>query len=157
MKKILLILLMAVFAQPSAMKAQTPTLVLHHADGKTSEVELYTMPRIQMTADKMIVTVQGSRQEFSKTDVLRFTYAKKSPTGISEQVENPTEVFYENDVLVISQLKANAVVSIYALDGKLIRQLKPQRTGTYRITLSELPLGLYLVKADNVTYKITKR
>jgi hypothetical protein len=60
-------------------------------------------------------------------------------------------------VLVISQLKANATASIYALDGKLIRQLRPQRTGTYRINLSELPSGLYIVKADNVTYKITKR
>ena len=69
MKKILFVLLMVALAQPAAMKAQTPTLVLHHADGKTSEVELYTMPRIQMTADKMIVTVQGSRQEFPKADV----------------------------------------------------------------------------------------
>ena len=88
---------------------------------------------------------------------MRFTYAKKSTSGISEQVENPTGVSFEGDVLVISQLKANTTASIYALDGKLIRQLKPQRTGTYRISLSELPSGLYLVKADNVTYKITKR
>ena len=66
-------------------------------------------------------------------------------------------VLDEGDVLVISQLKANATANIYALDGKLIRQLKPQRAGTYRINLSELPSGLYLVKADNVTYKITKR
>ena len=106
--------------------------------------------------DKPKVTFEGADLKVS-AETGDVTYAKKSPTGISEQVENPTEVFYENDVLVISQLKANAVVSIYALDGKLIRQLKPQRAGTYRITLSELPLGLYLVKADNVTYKITKR
>jgi hypothetical protein len=72
-------------------------------------------------------------------------------------VENPTGVAFEGDVLVISQLKANATANIYALDGKLIRQLRPQRTGTYRINLSELPSGLYIVKADNVTYKITKR
>ena len=39
----------------------------------------------------------------------------------------------------------------------LVRQLKPQRSGTYRLNLSELPSGLYIVKADNITYKITKR
>jgi hypothetical protein len=47
-------------------------------------------------------------------------------------------------------------VSVFALDGTLVRQLKPQRSGTYRLNLSELPSGLYIVKADNTTYKITK-
>jgi sugar lactone lactonase YvrE len=63
----------------------------------------------------------------------------------------------EGDVLVISQVKAGATVSVYALDGKLIRQLTAPHAGTYRLNLSELPAGLYLVKADNVTYKIVKR
>ena len=94
---------------------------------------------------------------FALADVLRFTYDKRSTTGINEGITTPTGVAFEGDVLVISQLKANATASIYTLDGKLIRQLKPHRTGTYRISLSGLPTGLYIVKADNVTYKITKR
>ena len=87
-----------------------------------------------------------------------------------ELVHHPAATFYarvvgdsmvdagveEGDVLVVSQLKAGATVSVFALDGKLVRQLKPQRSGTYRLNLSELPSGLYIVKADNTTYKITK-
>ena len=72
-------------------------------------------------------------------------------------VTDPTGVDFQGDVLVISQLKANSSVGIYALDGKLIRQLTAPHAGTYRLNLSELPTGLYLVKADNVTYKILKR
>ena len=85
------------------------------------------------------------------------------PTQIgTELVYNDDKVKYydrsqEGDVLVISQVKAGATVSVFALDGKLVRQLKPQRSGTYRLNLSELPSGLYIVKADNITYKITKR
>jgi hypothetical protein len=88
--------------------------------------------------------------------VIRFAYDAKSATGIDEIVEEPVAISQEGDVLVISQVKAGATVSVYALDGKLVRQLKPQRSGTYRLNLSELPSGLYIVKADNITYKITK-
>ena len=77
-------------------------------------------------------------------------------TGIDEIQDEPAGISQEGDVLVISQVKAGATVSVFALDGKLVRQLKPQRSGTYRLNLSELPSGLYIVKADNTTYKITK-
>jgi hypothetical protein len=63
----------------------------------------------------------------------------------------------EDGMLVISQLKANATVNIYAFDGKLVQQLTARHAGTYRLSLSSLPAGVYLVKADNITYKITKR
>ena len=51
MNKKLFILLMAALMLPAIAKAQTPTLVLLHADGKTSEVELYTIqePTLQYT------------------------------------------------------------------------------------------------------------
>ena len=144
---------------PQTAKAadEVETLIIQLKNGMESAFFLKDKPKVTFEGTRLKVSAETGDVSFALADVLRFTYAKKSPTGISEQVENPTEVFYENDVLVISQLKANAVVSIYALDGKLIRQLKPHHTGTYRISLSELPLGLYLVKADNVTYKITKR
>ena len=81
-KKMFILMLACASMLPQHVKAQGQTLVLHHANGKTTEVELYTLPRIQMTDDKMVITVQGSKQEFEKTDVVRFTY-KGIGTGIS--------------------------------------------------------------------------
>ena len=91
-------------------------------------------------ADKPKVTFEGTSLKVTIDEI------QDEPAGISQ----------EGDVLVISQVKAGATVSVFALDGKLVRQLKPQRSGTYRLNLSELPSGLYIVKADNTTYKITK-
>lgn len=59
-------------------------------------------------------------------------------------------------MLVISQVKQDSFVGVYSLDGKLVRQFTLQHSGTFRLSLSELPSGLYLVKAGNTTYKITK-
>ena len=73
------------------------------------------------------------------------------------KVTDPAEISMEEGVLVISQMKANSTVNVYSMDGKLVSQLTAQRAGTYRLSLSSLPAGVYLVKADNITYKITKR
>lgn len=136
---------------------EVETLIILMKNGSENAFFLKDKPKVTFEGTSLKVSAATGDVSFALVDVMRFTYAKKSTSGISEQVENPTGVSFEGDVLVISQLKANTTASIYALDGKLIRQLKPQRAGTYRISLSELPSGLYLVKADNVTYKITKR
>ena len=68
------------------------------------------------------------------------------------------ELGYDADgTLVVSQLPKGANVCIYSLDGKLVGQLTAAYNGTFRISLATLPQGVYLVKADNTTYKIMKR
>ena len=154
MKNLLLVLLMAALALPSAIKAQTPTLVLHHADGKTSEVELYTMPRIQMTADKMIVTVQGSRQEFSKADVQRFTY-KGIATGIST-VKPETRYRVDEDRVTFYGVSAADRISVYNSGGVQI-PVRLTANGTEAVlSLAQLPKGVYLVSINGRTFKFIR-
>ena len=156
MKRLLLLMLLA--GSYIAMQAdQVQTLIVQLKDGSQTAFFLKDKPQVTFDGPNLKVTSTAGDTSFALSDVLRFTYAKKDPTGISETVTDPTGVNFQGDVLVISQLKANGDVNVYALDGKLLRQLKASHAGTYRLNLSELPAGLYLVKADNVTYKIVKR
>ena len=133
------------------------TLVVKMKNGAETAFFLKDKPNVTFEGTNLKVMSEKTTTTFALADVLRFTYVKRDPSGINEQIVDPTEISYEDGVLVISQIKAGASVGVYALDGKLVRQLKAQRSGTYRLSLSELPTGLYLVKADNVTYKITKQ
>jgi len=132
------------------------TLIVKLKNGTETAFFLKDQPKVEFVGKELKVTSTSGETAFAISDVLRFTYQKMDLNGINEKVTEPTGVAFENDVLVVSQLKANATVSVYAIDGKLIRQLKAVRAGTYRLNLSELPTGLYLVRADNTTYKITK-
>lgn len=156
MKRFLLLMLLTV--SYSAMQAdQVQTLIVQLKNGSQTAFFLKDKPQVTFDGPNLKVTSTAGDTSFALSDVLRFTYAKKDPTGVDERVTDPTGVDFQGDVLVISQLKANGSVGIYALDGKLLRQLTAPHAGTYRLNLSELPSGLYLVKADNVTYKIMKR
>jgi hypothetical protein len=157
MKKLQLLLLM-LLALPIGMLADNlNTLVVKLKNGAETAFFLKDKPNVTFEGTNLKVASDKETVTFALSDVLRFTYVKKDLTGIDETVADPTKVSYEDGVLVISQLKQGAVVDIYSLDGKLLRQLKAFHSGTYRLNLSELAKGLYLVKADNVTYKITKQ
>jgi hypothetical protein len=144
-------------ALPIGMLADSQnTLVVKLKNGAETTFFLKDKPNVTFEGTDLKVVSNKETVTFALSDVLRFTYVKKDASGIDETVVDPTEVSYDGSVLVISQLKQGASVDIYSLDGKLVRQLKAYRSGTYRLSLSELPTGLYLVKADNITYKIMK-
>ena len=157
MKRLQLLLLL-LLALPMGMLADNlNTLVVTMKNGAETAFFLKDKPNVTFEGTNLKVVSEKTTTSFALADVLRFTYVKRDPSGINEQIVDPTEISYEDGVLVISQIKAGSSVGVYALDGKLVRQLKAQRSGTYRLSLSELPTGLYLVKADNITYKITKQ
>ena len=156
MKK-LLFLLILLLALPIGMLADNQnTLIVKTKDGAQTTFVLQDKPRVTFEGTDLKVVSDKETVAFALADVLRFEYVKKDALGIDEDVVDPTGVSYQGGVLVISQLRQGASVAVYTLDGKLLRQLTASHSGTYRLNLSELPTGLYLVKADNVTYKITK-
>ena len=154
MKKKLLVLLMAALMLPAAMKAQTPTLVLHHADGKTSEVELYTMPRIQMTANKMIISVQDTKQEFDKSDVVRFTY-KGIATGINA-VKPETRYRVDEDHVTFYGISSADRISVHNTGGVQMPVRLTSDGSDAVLSLAQLPKGIYLVTINGRTLKFIR-
>lgn len=151
-----LLVLLTVFCV-GTRAAQVETLVVKLKNGSETAFFLKDKPQVKFEGTNLKVTSSAGDTTFALADVLQFTYDKRDTSGINETVTEPTGVIFKDDVLVVSQLKVNAVVSVYGLDGILVRQWKAPHAGTFRLSLSELPSGLYLVKVDNITYKIMKR
>ena len=160
MKRILLLLLSMLTLSP-IMRADDKqnTLIVLTKDNVMHHFILADKPTVTFEGTQLKVTCEkaSASASFNLADVIRFTYDGKSATGIDEMRVDPAEISMQDGTLVISQMKANSTVNVYSTDGKLVRQLKAHRAGTYRLSLSSLRAGVYLVKADNITYKITKR
>jgi len=145
----------------SAMWAEgkVATLVVLTKDNVKHQIVLGDKPQVTFEGTSLKVTCEkaSSSATFNLADVIRFTYEGLDTSGINELTDEPMGVNYQDGTLIISQLKKGATVGVYSLDGKLVRQLMAHRAGTYRLSLSSLPTGVYLVKADNVNYKIAKQ
>jgi hypothetical protein len=137
-------------------------LVVLTKDNKQHEFRLAgSKPQVMFEATSLkIIMASKIEAEFAFSDIIRFYYVNLDPSGIDDLSidQNPTEIgFQEDGVLVISQMKEGAVVNIYGMDGKVITQFTAKHAGSCRLNLSPLPKGVYIVKADNITYKIMKR
>jgi hypothetical protein len=155
----ILSLLLALVATTMRAADKQNTLIVLTKDNVLHQFVLADKPKVTFEGIQLKVTCEkaSASASFNLSDIIRFTYAGKEASGIDEMTVNPTEISMEEGVLVISQMKANSTVNVYSMDGKLVRQLTAQRAGTYRLSLSSLPAGVYIVKADTITYKITKR
>lgn len=153
----LLILLFLTTISVGMSADQVETLIVMLKDGSQTSFFLKDKPQVTFEGSNLKVSSAVGDATYALSDVLRFTYTKSDLSGINEAVTPSTDVFMQDEVLVISQLKAGVAVNVYALDGKLLRQFTPSHTGTFRLNLSELSSGLYLVKVGTITCKITKR
>lgn len=157
-KLLLLLLLMTSVIGMRAADKQNTLFVLTKGN-VLHQFVLADKPKVTFEGENLRVTCENNASAsytFKLADIVRFAYDAKSASGIDEIAVKPAEISQEGDVIVISQIKAGTMVCVFSLDGKLVRQLDPRHSGTYRLNLSELPSGLYMVKAGNTTYKITK-
>lgn len=160
MKRRMILLLAAALLVPmSSLWAAdlVTTLIILTKDNAQHQFALPDKPKVTFEGNNLLVTSDKTTASFALSDVVRFTYQDIDPSGIQEVYSKDTGVSFEDGVLVISQIKANSTVCVYSLDGRLVRQLAAKRAGTYRLNLSSLSFGVYLVKTGSLTYKITKR
>lgn len=161
MKKLLVLSMLFVLAMPYAMRAadKQNTLIVLTKDNGLHQFVLTDKPKVTFEGTLLKVTCEkaSASATFKLSDIIRFTYAGKDATGIDQLTVAPASISMEEGVLVISQMKANATVDVFSLDGKLVKRLTARHAGTCRLSLSSLPAGVYLVKADNITYKIAKQ
>lgn len=159
MKKLLkltLVLLALLLAVPLRAAVNPVTLAVQTRDNAKHMFVLADQPNVTFEGEDLVVTCVNSTTTFALPDVIRFTYLNATD-AVEELKVDDTTVDFKDGVIVINQLKAGATVEVYSVDGRLVRQLKAHEGGNYSLDLGELPTGVYIIKADRVTYKIAKR
>ena len=156
LKNTLLLLAALVLAVPLRAADDPVTLVVLTRDNAQHMFVLADKPEVTFEGNDLLVTCVNSTTTFALADVIRFTYLNATD-AVEELNENRTQVNFKDGMIVVNGLKADSSVAVYSVDGRLVRQLKALEGGSYSMDLNELPTGVYIVKADCVTYKIVKR
>ena len=134
--------------------AQSPILVIHHADGKTTEVELNTMPCITMTADKMQIKSSVAELVYDKSDVLKFTF-KNVITGMST-IQNRMAYRIDEDEITFHGIPKTCEVRVYNGKGLQIPVCLMTRGTDAVLSLAQFPKGIYLIYINGITMKFLR-
>ena len=136
-------------------KANAQTLVLHHADGTTTDVQLLAQPQVKFLGDKVTVTSTVLDMEFDKQDVLRFTYkGKTSAIGSAKADANVTQ---QDGQLVFHGVSAADRIAVYTSSGIRIPVRIRLSGSDATLSLSAIPRGAYLLSVNGKTSKFTRR
>ena len=153
MKKFLFLLILFVFAI-SAM-ADDLILQIWQSDGKVVTIDLNEQPVTRYSDGNLIITTTKSTISYPLEKVAKYTYALAD--GISTIEGMRTKFSQDGETITFFGLKQGTEITVYSPSGQIIRKTKAGAQSETIVSVSNLIPGVYIVKANGVTYKITKR
>ena len=125
--QLILFFLLAAFSWLPA-NAQFQTLVLHHTDGQTTEIELSEKPRMTFGTETVKILSKTLNLEYARKDVERFTFkANRIKVCSISGATLPVHLSMDgsNAILPLSTLPSD--VCILTLNGKSFKLIKPKQ------------------------------
>ena len=141
---------------PVIAHAQEQILQVWKTDGQVISINLNDTPSATYTDGNLVITTVNNSIQIPLEMVRKYTYANTTD-GIQSARQQKVEFSADGNGLVISGLDAETTVSIYNVDGKMIRTESSGGRGDMSISVADQPAGVYAVKVNSVTYKLLKR
>lgn len=142
---------MALFCSIVA-KAEDKSLIITFSDNTTQTFVLSALPQITMANNKMTISAGSTTAEYDLYKIKTFTFS--GTTGI-ENIENNSSIIAEGDRIIVEG--ANANIRIFSVDGKTATLKTTSLSNSTIIDISSLGRGVYIIKANDKTLKISKK
>lgn len=135
-------------------KAQT--LIIWQKDGSKVSYNLDEQPKTTFTSEELVITTATSIISYPLAKIQRYTY-EGAQLSVRDVKSQGISISHDGDLIIVKGLASGKNVTVYSMDG--VQLLSKLSDGTEQLTLSlsSLPLGAYVIKADEITYKFLKR
>ena len=152
--RLLLLSVLCLFA--STVIAEDLVLQVWLGDGQVMSINLNEEPRTTYNDGNLVITTTKTTISYPLEHVKRYTYASSS-SSISSPKGVEATFSADGETLMFKGLKAGTSIMLYNVAGQLLRKVAPTTEGHAAVSVSKLPTGVYVVKMNDATYKITKR
>ena len=149
-----LLLAALIFGLAFHLTAQSTQMTIYLSDGAERTYFMTPSDRVYFEDNEVLVvetTVTMRSDRYNLADIRKITCAEA--VGVQEDsgtspILSPNPV---HDTFILRNLNGEETVRIYALDGRLMKSMEV--TSEQHIDISDLPIGLYLVKTERQTLK----
>ena len=137
-------------------KADNKVLQIWKTDGQVLTISLADEPRTTYCDGNLTITSAKGIVTLPLEKVRRYTYESEA-SGIDEVKIVRSSFSKDGETLTLTGLKPHTTIYLYNVAGQLLRTIDSGDQPKVVVSVSRLPYGVYVVKANDVTYKITKR
>lgn len=157
-------LLLIVCAQ--AMASNEPSqLVVKMTDGSEKIFVLSEKPVVTFDSKKVYINSSSFSTELSNVQEFYFQVESSTPTDINQVKPNGKPDtsskfvfrFVDGQTVSIEGGVAPERVTVYALNGSVVSPKIDKSTNQVVVHLNNLPSGIYIIRANSQSYKISKR
>ena len=163
----MLIMLGVFFISSTAVSAKTAGaeemkyIIVWDKDGGCISFPLEENPCFKYNfTDSLVSCITTSNTiDLPLKDVCKYTLDTQpvTPTSIEEAADNDGKMSYKADRIYLSNFKAYTVAGVYTADGAVVANYKADAEGNLTIPMDNWISGVYIVKVNNVSYKILKK
>ena len=153
MRKILLLILVSVCTMT---KADEKVLQIWQSDGQVMNISLNEEPKTTYADGNLVITTNKTTITFPLEKVKKYTYTTLAD-GISTIPTMKAAFSKDGETLTFTNVKPNSIILLYNMAGQLLRKIDSGKDGKVTLSVSVFPTGVYVIKANGATYKITKR
>lgn len=139
------------------LTAQSTQMTIHMNDGNEHMYCMSENDRVYFEDNETLVIEindNAKSDRFNLTDIRKITCSEVE--GLSEP--SSTSIYLApnpvHDAFMLRNLNGKETIQIYALDGRLVKSTEASENQL--VDVSELPIGLYLVKTECQTLKMIK-
>ncbi len=152
-----LLLLALIMGMAFSMEAQSTQVIVTLNDGSQQTYSMKETDRMYFENNEKLIIEQLDSKSITAlalADVRKLTCHETE--GTSDNASASLSLFPNpmHDVMQLRNLKGRQTVSIYALDGRLMRSFEAEANQV--IDISDLAAGLYLVRTQSSTLKMIK-
>lgn len=155
MKSKLLLLFLFVASASSIIANESANLVIWANDGTKMVYELSEEPKVFFISEQLIVKTDEMEASYSLSEISRITY-ENAVTDISNTVTNEP-LRFDGETLFITSSSEKIDVYIYTLNGRLVQKYSMNTSDMSTISLSSYNAGIYIVRVNELIYRILKR
>ena len=136
--------------------AHAQRLVIWQKDGSKVSYELDDQPRTTFTTDELVITTAKATISLLLPQIQRYTY-EDVETGVRDVRKEGINISHKGDDIIVRGLAKGKSVTVYGVDGKQLLTKQSDGSGRLTLSLSKVSAGVYMIKADEITYKFSKR
>lgn len=160
MKKFLIAFVALMMMAPVALFSQNNVMTAHLKNGLVAEFLFKYEPVITFTDTDIVLTTTMGSITYPLANLTKFTFGKKDlPTEVEEVKEDVRKVSFSIDeyTINIDGAKADEAVHVIATDGKVVGAYKTDQDGVLSFSIADLPDGTYIIRSEEITFKILKK
>ena len=148
-----IILLLTLFCS-GTLRAQK--LIIWQKDGSKVSYKLDDKPKTTFTTDELVITTTTATISFPLSQIQRYTYDNLK-TNVDNVKVKGISISQHGDIVIVKGLEKGNSVIVCSVDGKQLMAKKSDGSDSLTLSLSKLSAGVFVIKANEVTYKFSKR